>query len=260
MLSVIWTTILVNPIFNLLALMYYLTQSLGISIILLTVAIRTILIPFVLPSMKTMKKQRDLQPEIDALKKKYKYDKKKQAEMQMELFKRNGLNPASGCLTQIVMVVVLIALYNVISKFTSNTGIEELNSHVYLDFLKFSQTGVSTSFLWLNLAKPDPIYLLAILAGGFQFLTSKMTMPYTEAGEKAAKKTPDKSDDIAYNMQAQMLYMGPIMNFIIGLTLPSGVVLYIVITTVYSLVQTYFVSGWGGLAPWARKLGLGVRS
>ena len=256
MLSVIWTTILVNPIFNLLALMYFLTKNLGVSIILLTVVIRTILIPFVLPSMKIMKKQRDLQPEIDALKKKYKYDKKKQAEMQMELFKKHGLNPASGCLTQIVMIIVLIALYNVISKFTANTGIEELNTHVYLDFLKFSQTGVSTSFLWLNLTKPDPFYVLAVLAGGFQFLTSKMTMPYTEAGEKAAQKTPDKKDDIAYNMQAQMLYMGPVMNFIIGLTLPSGVVLYIIATTVYSLAQTYFVSGWGGLGPWVKKLGI----
>lgn len=256
MLSVIWTTILVNPIFNLLALMYFLTKNLGVSIILLTIAIRTLLIPFVLPSMKTMKKQRDIQPEIDALKKKYKYDKKKQAEMQMELFKKHGLNPASGCLTQIVMIVVLIALYNVISKFTSNTGIEELNIHVYTNLLKFPQAGVSTAFLWLNLAKPDPFYVLAVLAGGFQFLASKMTMPYTEAGEKAAQKTPDKKDDIAYNMQTQMLYMGPVMNFIIGLTLPSGVVLYIVTTTVYSLVQTYFVSGWGGLGSWVKKLGL----
>ena len=107
--SVIWTTILVNPIFNLLALMYYLTQSLGISIILLTVAIRTILIPFVIPSMKTMKKQRDLQPEIDALKKKYKYDKKKQAEMQMELFKRHGLNPLAHRMLLDFAVALLVA-------------------------------------------------------------------------------------------------------------------------------------------------------
>jgi membrane protein insertase Oxa1/YidC/SpoIIIJ len=70
------------------------------------------------------------------------------------------------------------------------------------------------------------------------------------------KKTPDKNDDIAYNMQQQMLYTMPIMNFIIGLTLPSGVVLYIVTTTLFSIVQTYFVSGWGGMQHIINKLGV----
>ena len=89
MISEIWNTILVNPIMNVLVGFYQLTGNLGISIILLTIFIRTILIPVILPSMKTMKKQRDLQPEMDKIKEKYKNDKKKQAEMQMALFKQH---------------------------------------------------------------------------------------------------------------------------------------------------------------------------
>ena len=107
----------------------------------------------------------------------------------------------------------------------------------------------------MNLSKPDPFFVLAVLSGLFQLVQSKMTMPYVEAGEKAAKKTPDKKDDIAYNMQEQMLYTMPIMNVVIGITLPAGVVLYILTTTVFSLVQTYFVSGWGGMKSWLIKLG-----
>ncbi len=259
-MSVIWNTLLVNPIFNILAGLYQISGSLGISVILLTILVRTLLIPAVLPSLKTMKKQRDLQPELDKIRQKYKHDKKKQAEMQMELFKKHGINPASGCLTQVVMIIVLIALYGVIRNFTSATSVDVLNEHLYFDFLKFSaEETIQTSFLWLNLSRPDPYFILAVMSGLLQLAQSKMTMPYVEAGEKAAKKTTDKKDDFAYNMQEQMLYTMPIMNFVIGITLPAGVVLYILTTTIFSLVQTYFVSGWGGLKPWLRKLGLKVK-
>jgi YidC/Oxa1 family membrane protein insertase len=110
--------------------------------------------------------------------------------------------------------------------------------------------------LYLDLGKPDPFYILAILSGALQFVQSKMTFPYVEKAEKAAEITPDKSDDIAYNMQQQMLYTMPVMNLVIGITLPAGVVLYILTTTVFSIVQTYFVTGWGGLYPWVKKLGI----
>ena len=72
MLATIWNTILVEPILNALIGLYNATGSLGISIIVLTIIIRAVLIPVVMPSMKSMKKQRDLKPELDKIKKKYK--------------------------------------------------------------------------------------------------------------------------------------------------------------------------------------------
>lgn len=255
MIGTIWNTILVTPLLNLLAVFYHVTGNLGIAIIILTIVIKAVLTPLVMPSMKTMKKQRDLQPELDKIKEKYKYDKKKMAEMQMELFKQHGLNPASGCLTQIATIVVLIALYGVINRFTVNADVEALNNILYLDAIKFKAgEAVNSMFLWLDLARPDKFYILALLSGALQFLASKMMVPYVELGEKAAKKTPDKSDDMAYNMQEQMLYTMPVMNVIIGATLPAGVVLYIIISTVFQIIQTYFVSGWGGLKPWMKKV------
>src|SRR3989338_2641831 len=183
-ISQILHTLLVTPIFNLLMVLYKYSGSLGFSIIILTIIIRAILIPLVLPSLKNMKKQRDLQPELDKIKQKYKYDKKKQAEMQMELFKKHGLNPASGCLSQVWMIVILIALYNVINTFAIGVTTQHINDLLYFGFLKLDlKETVNTTFLYLNLAKPDPLYMLAVLSGIFQFFSSKMMIPYVEAGE-----------------------------------------------------------------------------
>lgn len=256
MLKTIWTTILVTPMLNVLVVLYnFFGENLGWAIVGLTLAIRTILIPVVLPSLKNMKKQRDLQPELQKLQKKYKHDKQKLAEEQMKLFKKHGLNPASGCITQITMVIVLIALYNVIRRFTINFDLSAINAMIYFSKMRFSEGfSMNTTFGYLDLSQPDKLFVLPLLAGATQFLVSKMMQPYAEEGEKAAKKTPDKKDDMAYNMQQQMVLMMPIMTTIIAFSLPSGVALYILTTTIFSLIQQYFVSGWGGLKPWIEKI------
>ncbi len=257
MLSTIYQTLLVGPIFNILVLLYQIVGNLGVAIILLTLVIRSLLIPVVLPSLKNVKKQRDLQPELDKIKQKYKHDKKVQAQKQMELFQKHGINPASGCVTQLVMIIVLIALYSVIRQISTGVDLAQINDLIYFESLKFvSIEEIKTQFLYLNLAQPDPFFILAALSGLLQFAVSKMTVPYSEAGEKAAAKTPDKKDDVAYNVQNQMLYTMPIINFIIGTRLPAGVTLYLVTTTLFSLLQTYFVSGWGGLKPLISKIAI----
>lgn len=55
-------------------------------------------------------------------------------------------------------------------------------------------------------------------------------------------------------MQKQNLYMMPIMFFVFGLALPSGVMLYIAVSTLFQIGQTYYFSGWGGLKPWINKI------
>ena len=81
-----------------------------------------------------------------------------------------------------------------------------------------------------------------------------MMMPFVEKAEKIAEKTEPKTDDIAFQMQQQTLYMMPIMNVVIGVALPSGVLLYIVVTTLFTIAQNYFISGWGGMKPLIKKL------
>ncbi|MBD3365860.1 membrane protein insertase YidC [candidate division WWE3 bacterium] len=244
MLGTIWNTILVTPLLNLLVSLYQAVGNLGIAIILMTLLIRAALLPVMLPSLKSMKKQRALKPELDKIREKFKYDKQKQAEKQMELFKQHGINPASGCLTQIVTILILFSLYGVIRKFTTAEDIANINSLLYFPFLKLQEgAGINTSFLYLDLAKPDPYFIFAVLSGGLQFLSTRMTMGFTQMGEKAAKETPEKTDDMAYNMQKQMLYTMPIMNVIVGVTLPSGIVLYMITAAVFSMLQNIILNG-----------------
>ena len=258
MISDIFNLILINPILNILVFLYNLSGNLGIAIILLTLIIKTVLLPIMQPALKSMKKQRTLKPELDAIKDKYPNDKKKQAEAQMELFKKHGINPASGCLTQVVMIIVLIALFNVISKFSSYTDITEINSHLYFESLKFSADyQLAKTFLYLDLTKPDPYFIVAILSGVLQFISSKMMMPAVEKAEKQAEKTKTKTDDMAYMMQQQSLYMMPIMNVFIGTYLASGIMIYIVTGAAFTIVQNYFAFGLGGLKPFIKKLKFG---
>jgi YidC/Oxa1 family membrane protein insertase len=260
-MSQLWNVAILNPIFNILAILYDWTSNLGVSIILFTTILRLVLIPLTLPQIKMGQKQRDIQPELNKIKEKYKYDKKKQAEMQMELFKQHGINPGAGCLTTILTFVLMIAIYRAVSMFTIKPDINILNTHIYWDQFKFpAGETIKTGFLYLNLAKPDPYLIVTIIAVALQFLATKMIMPYTEMEEKAAKQTPEKTDDFMASFQKQNLYMMPIMFFVFGLTLPSGVMLYIMTTTLFQIIQTYFSTGWGGLKPWINKVKFGKRT
>jgi YidC/Oxa1 family membrane protein insertase len=248
MLGTIWQTILVTPLLNVLVALYQAAGNLGLAIILMTVLIRAALLPVMIPSMRNMKKQQKLKPELDKIREKFKYDKQKQAEKQMELFKEHGINPASGCFTQIITILILFALYGVIRKITTLESVSEVNDLLYFSFLKLKEgMGINTRFLYLDLAEPDPYFIFAFLSGAVQFISTKMTMSFSKIGEKAAKETPEKTDDVAYNMQQQMLYTMPVMNVIVGITLPSGIVLYMLTAAVFSILQNFIVNGSEGL-------------
>lgn len=254
-MSELWNALLINPLMNAMVLLYRYVGNLGLAIILLSFFVRLVMVPFFIPNLKTAKKQRDLKPELDAIREKFKHDKKKQAEMQMELFRKHGVSPASGCLANIVTLLVPIALYGVINEISHAADITTINPKLYADWLRFASGEVLNSrLLFFDMAKPDRTFILPVLCAILQFASSKMMMPAINKAEKLAEKTPQKSDDMMYNMQEQMLYMFPVMMLIFGFSLPSGVMLNIFVSTVFTLVQSYFVMGWGGLTPLAQRL------
>lgn len=226
----VWENLLIHSLVETLKFLTHISfNNLGLGIIALTALIRLILTPFTIPSIKAAQKQKELSGELKEIKEKYKDDKKKQAEAQMELFKKNGINPAAGCLPQIVQIIVLIALYQV---FIKVLGFNGKASVVPAEF-----SFINTHFLYLDLLKRDPFILIPGLAGASQFLMTKMMLPMVKKEEKLAKQTADKSDDFMYNMQEQMLYLGPVMTVVISWNLPSGLVLYWLATTVFSIIQ-----------------------
>lgn len=239
---------LVNPITQFLIFLYSNTgHNFGVAILLLTLIIRGILVPVTLPSLKSAKKMQQLKPEFDKLKEKYKNDKQKLQTAQLELYKQHGVNPMAGCLPQIAQLLVLIALYQVFMKFVQGS--------------KIDGEAVNMTFLWLNLSKPDPFFVLPILAGLSQLILSLMMSSGLESHVKAPKNKDDKqkeedSLEMAQSMQQQMLFLMPAMTVIISLRFPSGLAFYWVVTTVFSLVQQYIISGPGGLTSVLARLRL----
>jgi YidC/Oxa1 family membrane protein insertase len=225
-----------SQIFNILALFYdLLFQNLGLAIIALTLAIRTLLIPLTIPSLRSAKKMQELRPHLMELKRKHKGDQKKLREEQLKLYRERGVNPAAGCLPIIIQGIILVALYQVLIS-------------------TFGRGVFNVDFLWLNLAKPDPFFILPLLAGLTQLLLSKMILPATEKHPEPTLEKEKDMEDMIYTMQSQMLYLWPLLIIIIGWQLPSGLILYWVVTNIFSLVQQYFVSGLGGLQEWLKLL------
>lgn len=237
-------TYIYQPILNSLLWLYQITgHNLGFAIILLTLLIRAILIPFTLPQLRSAKKMILLKPELDALKKKHGADPKLFQQKQMEFYKTHNVNPAAGCLPFIAQFIVLIALYQVFMSTLGGNGMGEVNS----------------TFLFWDLKAKDTTYVLPVLAGLLQFIMSLTILPAVEnEPEKRPGTIEEKKDvaDMATSMQQQMVFMMPIMTVIFSLQFPSGLALYWVITTAFSLVQQLMVSGPGALLTYAYKFKL----
>jgi len=241
-----YNTLIYQPILNSLVWLYQITgDNLGIAIIILTLIVRGLLIPFTLPQMKSARKMASLKPQLDALKKKYK-DPKELQQKTLEFYKEHGVNPAGGCLPFIAQFAVLIALYRVFINTLS--GDAAIFQHV--------------QFLWLDLSVKDTSYVLPVLAGVLQLLTSMTMLPAIEddpGKRKGSKKDKEDVAEMATSMQQQMVFMMPIMTVVFALQFPAGLALYWVITTAFSLVQQLVISGPGGLVKYAAKLGINLK-
>ncbi len=265
----LWDTLLIQPLLNSLIGLYRITGNLGWSIVLLTLALRFVMTPLIVPSLKIQKKIQELAPELNKLKEQFKNDKQGLITAQAEMYKKHGANPASGCLPQIIQLLVLIALYSVFNSILvvkGNNVVQTLNKNLYSFNKLSSDFRFSTNFLNLNLTQPDtfkipglsfPIPgLFLILAALTQFLSSKMMTPVVAAEKKIADKTEASTDDAMVEAQQQMLIIFPLMTILIGYRFPSGLVVYWFVFSFLSMIQQYLVSGWGGLTPWLKRINL----
>jgi YidC/Oxa1 family membrane protein insertase len=184
----------------------------GWSIIILTIIINIVVFPLRLTSMKSALKMQKLQPQVNAIKKKYEKftmrDPRKQ-EMNQEiaaLFKREGASPMGGCIPMLIQFPFLVAFYSMLG-----SAIE----------LRHAQ------FLWLHdLSSPDPKFILPILIVLSTLAVQKMT---PQAGMDPAQ-------------QKVMTLMMPVMLGFISWNLPSGLCTYWVMGNVVSIIQQYWMN------------------
>jgi YidC/Oxa1 family membrane protein insertase len=201
------------PILWLLGWFYRYTHNYGVAIILLTVLTKVIFFPLTLKSMRSMKAMQALQPQINALRSKYKSDPQRIQRETMELYREHRVNPLGGCLPMIVQIPVFYALYVALS-----VSVEMQNA----PFICFGH--LFGMHLWIcDLAASDPTYILPILMGVSMFVQQKMT--------------PTMGDP----RQAKMMLLMPVVFTFMFLNLPSGLVLYWTLSNVLQIAQQMYM-------------------
>lgn len=210
-----------RPLVNLLVFFYQSIppHDLGVSIILVTIAIRLALYPLTAKSLKAQRDLAAIQPEIKALQEKHKDNKEEQAKRLMALYKEKGVNPLGGCLPILIQLPLLIALYRV---FADATG-GDLLSELYR-FVPRPEMLSPIAFGFLDLSRPN--LALAALAGISQFFQAYFMPP-----------APAASSDFQRAMQTQMLYVLPIFIAVISMRFPAALALYWVVLNAVSILQ-----------------------
>lgn len=236
-----WDTIVINPMVNTLLLFYdLLFNNFVLAIAVLTILIRLLTLPLNLRQQKTSLKMQSMQPQIQAIQKKYKENPSK---MQEE-FKKIGYNPTeslTGCLPLLIQFPILIGLYRAIITILGSTPLAlfELTDRVYdwVDGLTDVATllPVANKFLWLNLAQPDPYYILPVLVFATMFIQQRLMSP-------AKKKNEDKkgkSESPMAGMTQSMQYTMPLMFGFFSLSFPSGLSIYFILSNLIGIGQGY---------------------
>lgn len=186
-------------------------NSYGWAIVIFTIIIRIILFPLQAISIKSMAKQQKLQPQMDALRKKYSgKDVETRQKLQAEtskLYKEAGVNPYVGCLPLLIQLPIMWGLYQAIYRTP-----ELMNG----------------KFLWMDLGRPDPYYIMPILAAVFTFMSSYISQ----------MSQPQSSQN---GMTKSMTYVMPVIIGVSAIGIQSAISVYWVISNLFQVVQTFIL-------------------
>lgn len=231
-MSYLYQTFFYQPILNLVIFLYNIIpgHDLGIAIILLTIIIKLVLYPLAQKAIVSQKAVQELQPKIDALKVQYANNKEALGKATLELYKNNKVNPFGSCLPLLIQFPFLIAVFQV---FRNGFGPAMLDK-VY-PFILRPEVVSSISLGFVDLSKANPY--LAILAGAAQFWQAKTMM----VKRPEVKSEGSKDEDMMAIMNKQMLYMMPLLTVVIGWTMPGGLSLYWLVSTLFQAIQQWYL-------------------
>ena len=200
-------------------------SSAGLGIIAFTIIVKTLMLPLTVKALRSSKAMQELQPKIKELQKKHGNDRQRISQETMALYQQYRVNPMAGCLPMLIQIPIFLGLYHAIMHLsTSGAGLWD------------------EGFLWLpSLAHPDPWHILPIMAGLFQFVQTQMMRPANQP----------KSTDPQQAMMNSIMNFMPLTVVFFGWSFASGPVLYWATQSVYSVVQQWFITGWGNFIKWA---------
>lgn len=200
-----WLTIVSDPLFWLLSKVHSVVGNWGLAIIIVTILIKLVFYKLTETSGRSMAKMREIQPRMKALQERYKDDRQQLSQAMMDLYKREKVNPAAGCLPILIQMPFFLAFY-----------------WVLLESVEMRQAPFA---LWItDLSSRDPYFILPLIMGAAMFLQQKLN--------------PAPADPV----QAKVMQIMPIVFTGFFAFFPSGLVLYWVTNTILSIAQQWHIN------------------
>lgn len=256
-------TVIVQPIFNLLMLIYSLIPDFGVSIIIFTILVRLLLWPLVKKQLHHTKAMRKMQPELAKINKQYAKNPQMRNLAMMELYKKHNISVFGPIGILLIQFPILIAMYRVVQIFASNRA--DLGKYVYgavknlpvannlvnnpdqfnqnfLGIFDLTQHAISKNSVVIGLL------VLAVLAAVLQYLTAKQLSPNSDSkrrlrdilSEAGSGKEADQSEVNAVVSRKMMKFM-PVMVFLIIIYLPGALAMYMTTANAVGYLQNLII-------------------
>lgn len=257
----------------LLNFLYNLLNNYGLAIIIFSILVKVILLPLTIKQQKTMEKTTKMQDELKALQFKYKNDQERLNKEMMDMYKRENMSPFSGCLSSIVQLILILAVFylvrspltymkkvdtNTINEYTNK--LETKTNYPEVQIIKeFGNENdafnINMNFLGLDLSSVPSTKLSDFKTLIIPFLyvissvvSTKITMNMQNSknkGEKENKNIEEQEEsmeDMMQNTNKTMSYMMPLMAFSISLVAPLGLALYWLMSNVLMIMERIFIN------------------
>lgn len=231
-MTYLYTHFIYTPLYNGLVLLSDLLPFLdaGIIIVLFTIIVKLVLFPVSRKAVRTQAMMKLVEPELNAIKEKYKNDKQAQALQVMNFYKTKQINPFSSIILLLIQLPIIFALYRIFY-----TGFSPVDTSILYSFV--SVPGSINMFFLGLVDVASKSWVMALLAAISQYFQIRYSMPVLPP----KKDTPSFSEDFARNMQVQMKYIFPIMIFFISYHVAAALALYWTTSNLFMIGQEIVV-------------------
>lgn len=228
-------TILYTPIYNLLMGLTDILpgQDIGLAVVVATLIVKVILMPLSFAALRTQRSIKAIEPEMKALREKYKDDKETQAREMFALYKKYGVNPFAGILTLLIQFPIIISLYWVFN----TRELLTVDTSILYPFIP-APDAISPLFLGI-FAVTGASITLALLAGLTQAVYGWYAIPVPEKSTKP--KGTDMQADFGRSLALQMRFMLPIFIAAAAYFTSVAIALYFVTSNLIGILQEYIV-------------------
>ena len=231
-MSFLYHTFIYEPLYNGIVALADLLPALdaGVIIILFTIIVKLVLFPISKKAVRTQAMMKLVEPELNAIKEKYKNDKQAQALHTMNFYKEKKINPFSSIFLLFIQLPILFALYRIFY-----TGFATIDTDLLYSFVS-APIAIDTLFLGI-ISVTSKSWIMALIAAVSQYFQIKLSAPTLPP----KKDKPSFSDDFARNMQVQMKYVLPVVIFFISYHIASALAIYWATSNIFTIGQELFV-------------------